>query len=137
MNEFKTFIKYLFMPSGFLKDFMSSVADLFAMKRLSIIFVVVAAISLVLMPYNQKIVSGIFLFLAIFIQLRIIYKDGDHNRWRKEKIKNLSHRLVKKDASLLSGEHLETQSSNGEDNTGEYAVGGDNQPVDDKIENGK
>ena len=89
------------ISSGFLKDLFSGMKDLFVPKRLSIIFIVIAIISSILLPYNKKIVAGIFLFLALFIQFRMIYKAGDHNRWRKEKLYNHSRQKAKKD-DLLS-----------------------------------
>lgn len=97
MNEFSIFVKYIVSPSGFLKDLFSGVKDLLHPKRLSILFLIIAVISSILLPYNKKLVAGMFLFLALLMQFRIIYVAGDHNRWRKEKIYNLSQREVKKD----------------------------------------
>jgi len=86
MREFTIFLKYLVTPSGFLKDIFIGMKDLFVPKRLSIIFIFIAVISSILLPYNKKIVAGGFLFLALYMQFRIIYKSGEHNRWRKERL---------------------------------------------------
>lgn len=136
MKEFSVFIKYVVSPSGFLKDLFRGVKDLFQPKRLSIMFLIVAVAAPFLFPHNKKIVSGIFLFLAFLIQFRMIYKTGDHNRWRKEQIKNLSRHEVKEGASSLPGEHLESRSKSREEDTGENAVDVDNQPLSAPKENG-
>lgn len=89
MSELTTFLKYLFIPTGFLKDLLQSFNELLQPKRMSIIFIIVAVFILLSSPSN-KIPAGLFLFLALFIQFRMIYKAGDHNRWKKERmLKNI------------------------------------------------
>lgn len=115
MSELSTFLKYLFLPSGFLKDFLSGIGDLLIPKRLSFLFIFASIISFFVLPYNKKLVAGMFLFMALLIQFRLIYKAGDHNRWKNERIKKVYTRKGKKEKGLSLGPSLEERSESGEE----------------------
>jgi len=134
MSDFTIFLKYLVTPSGFLKDIFIGMKDLFVPKRLSIIFIFIAVISSILLPYNQKIVAGGFLFLALYMQFRIIYKAGEHNRWRNEIIKKVYAQKGKKKDNLSLGNPLENEVNQGKKITESMPEDTDTHPSENQEE---
>jgi len=114
MRSLNRLTKYVIYPSGFLKDSLEEMKDLFKPKRIMILLILLSGGSLFFVPNNKITVSLGFLILAFVIQLRIIYIAGDHNRWYKEKVYSLGQ---KKDISDSPNEiYLESRNTAGEDN---------------------
>lgn len=85
-GDFKIFLKYVFSFRGFLESFRSELKRLFEPKTFSSILFFVAIYLLFKLPSpNNRYASATLIFIALLLQLRILYKGGDHRRWWKEK----------------------------------------------------
>jgi hypothetical protein len=85
-EETKIFFKYVFSIKGFLEGIFSEIKELFIPKKLFIIMLLLALISIIFLKQpNGKYVSLFFLFLSLIVKLKQIYKSGDHIRWYREK----------------------------------------------------
>jgi hypothetical protein len=130
MNEFVIFLKYLATPSGFIKELFTGIKELFHPKRLSIMFMFLGLFIGLIYP-SRLVLAFFFLLLSLIMQFRLIYKAGDHNRWRNERLKNHARQVVvKKNKSDGSNEiYLETRNITGEEDKDEHMpVNVDNQP---------
>lgn len=85
-GDFKIFLKYVFSLRGFLESFRSELRRLFEPKTFSsILFFVAIYFLLKLESPNNRYVAAALIFVAILLQLRVVYKGGDHRRWWKQK----------------------------------------------------
>lgn len=110
-EDLKIFFKYLFDVNEFGKLVKDSFKELFELKNLSLLSLIISLLLLLLVIF-KKIYSNFFswfliilLFvLSLYFKYMLVYKGGEHRRWYRDK-KGIPARknLIREEFDLRNG----------------------------------
>lgn len=106
-EDLKIFLKYILSFKGFAESFHSELRKVFEPKTFSSILFFIAIYLLLKLPSpDNRYASAFLISVALLLQLRLLYKGGDHRRWWRKKNGILSKK------ELLRLEHTNIPTKN-------------------------